>query len=152
MSWRRIGRLVVTVHTDAAPDDEEWAGYVALVRDRLPPETHRVLVVSAGGGPNIKQRKMMVDALNGSRVPVAILSSSLVMRGTGIAISWFNPSLKVFGPEAFDAAVEHLGLTPSERVESARVIRELEVGLGLRTIPPFESSEQPSEGLRKSRD
>jgi hypothetical protein len=134
MDWRRMARLVVTVHTEAVPSDEDWDAYMAGVDAYLPLEDQRVLVVSAGGGPNGKQRKMMVDALNGARVPVAIITNSLLMRGAGIAVSWFNPSLKVLGPGELDAAVEYLGLTTWERVESARTLKQLEKGLGLDVV------------------
>lgn len=129
-----MARLVVTVHTAAVPSDEDWDAYMAQVDAFLPLQDQRVLVVSAGGGPNGKQRKMMIDALNGARVPVAIITNSLLMRGAGIAVSWFNPSLKVLGPGDLDAAVEYLGLTTWERVESARALKELEKGLGLDVV------------------
>jgi len=129
-----MARLVVTVHTDAVPDDREWADYMSQVDAYLPLEDQRILVVSAGGGPNGKQRQMMVEALNGARVPVAIITNSWVMQGAGIAVRWFNPSLKVFGAGALDSAIEYLGLTTWERVESARSIKELEKGLGLDVV------------------
>ena len=134
MNWRRMARLVVTVHTAEVPSDEDWAAYMSQVDAYLPLEDQRVLVISAGGGPNGKQRKMMIDALNGARVPVAIITNSLLMRGAGVAVSWFNPSLKVLGPGHLDAAVEYLGLTTWERVESARALKELEKGLGLDVV------------------
>jgi hypothetical protein len=136
MNWRRMGRLVVTVHTSDVPDDAEWDGYMSQVDAYLPLEDQRVLVVSAGGGPNGKQRKMMIDALKGAKVPVAIITNNWLMRGSGIAVSWFNPSLKVFGPDALDGAIDYLGLTAWERVESARSLDELEKGLGLRVVRP----------------
>ena len=129
-----MGRLVVTVHTEEVPDDDEWAVYVSQADAYRPLEDQRVVVVSAGGGPNGKQRMMMVDALNGARVPVAIVTNSWLMRGSGIAVSWFNPSLKVFGPDALDGAIDYLGLTAWERVESARCLKALEQGLGLGVV------------------
>lgn len=140
MNWRRMGRLVVTVHTSAVPDEQEWASYMSQADAFLPLEDQRILVISAGGGPNGKQRKMLIDVLNGARVPVAIITNSWLMRGPGIAVSWFNPSLKVFGPEALDDAVAYLGLTTWERVESARVVQELEKGLGLDVVRLREAS------------
>jgi hypothetical protein len=134
MDWRRMARLVVTVHTHAVPEDQEWAEYMSGVDAYLPLEDQRILVVSAGGGPSGKQRQMMVEALNGARVPVAIITNSWLMRGAGIAVSWFNPSLKVFGPDALDSAIEYLGLTTWERVESTRCLKELETGLGLNVV------------------
>ena len=129
-----MGRFVVTVHTHEIPNDEDWNRYMAQVHDHLPLEEQRILVVSAGGGPNGKQRKMMVDALAGAVVPVVILTNSLLMRGAGIAVSWFNPGLKVFGPQALDSAVAYLQLTEWERAESIRLIAQLERELGLNVV------------------
>lgn len=134
MNWRRMGRLVVTVHTAQTPSDEDWGQYMAQVDAYLPLEDQRILVVSAGGSPNSAQRKMMTDALAGARVPVAIITESLVMRGAGIAVSWFNPLLKIFGPHALRAALEHLKLTAWEHEETLRALEELETGLGVQII------------------
>lgn len=65
---------------------------------------------------------------------MAIITNSWVMQGAGIAVRWFNPSLKVFGAGALDSAIEYLGLTTWERVESARSIKELEKALGLDVV------------------
>ncbi len=131
MVWRRMGRLVVTVHTEDVPNEEDWNGYIAQVHDYQPLEAQRVLVISAGGGPNGTQRKMMVDALAGAKTPVAILTNSLMMRSAGIAVSWFNPSLKVFGPTALDPAMDYLELTPWERAESKRCVVDLQNKVGI---------------------
>ncbi len=37
------------------------------------------------------ERNLEIDALNEARVPGAIVTSSWLMRGSGIAVSWFNP-------------------------------------------------------------
>jgi hypothetical protein len=129
-----MGRLVVTVHTGQTPSDEDWGQYMAQVDAYLPLEDQRILVVSAGGSPNSAQRKMMTDALAGARVPVSIVTDSLVMRGAGVAVSWFNPSLKVFGPDALTPALGHLNLTAWEREEVLRAIDDLERGLGVHVI------------------
>lgn len=105
------------------------------VRREVPMADQKVLVVSAGGGPNGKQRKMMTDELEGTRVPVAILSDSWLMRSAGIAVSWFNPMLKVLPPEALEEAFSYLELTAWEREESRRIIDELQRKLGVNVLP-----------------
>ncbi len=134
MAARRMGRLCVTVHTAAVPSEPDWDRYMAGVDAYLPLSDQRVLVVSAGGGPNGKQRKMMIRALDGAVVPVAILTNSTLMRGAGIAISWFNPSLKVLGPHSLQAAFDYLGLTTWERTESEITIAEMQRDLGVRVM------------------
>lgn len=131
MAWRRMGRFTVTVHTADVPGEEEWRDYIAQVSDHLPLEEQRALVISAGGGPNGKQRKMMVDELKGAKVPVAILTNSLLMRSASTAVSWFNPQLKVFGPNDLDSALDYLDLTAWERTESQHTSLELQRKLGI---------------------
>lgn len=95
----------------------------------------KVLVVSAGGGPSGKQRKMMTDALEGTRVPVAILTESWLMRSAGIAVSWFNPMLKVLPPHALEEAFTYLDLTTWEREESRLILGELQKKLRVNVLP-----------------
>ncbi len=136
MSWRRLGRLVVTLHTADVPNDPEWSEYVSQADAILPLESQRILVVSAGGGPSGAQRKAMVHALDGAQVPVAILTNSLLMRGAGIAISWFNPHLKMFGPDQLQPAIDYLGLTAWERAEVPVALAHLEEELGVSVVTP----------------
>lgn len=124
--WRRMGRFTLTVHTERVPSDEEWAQYISQVRDHMPLEEQRALVVSAGGSPSGMQRKAMVTALNGAKVPVAILTNSILMRSAATAVSWFNPQLKVFGPSDLEPAIDYLQLTPWERTETRNTLAEFQ--------------------------
>lgn len=124
-----MGRFTLTVHTERVPSEEEWTQYISQVRDHMPLEEQRALVVSAGGGPNGTQRKAMVTALEGAKVPVAILSNSLLMRSAATAVSWFNPQLKVFGPNDLEPAIDYLGLTPWERTETRNTLVEFQATL-----------------------
>jgi hypothetical protein len=126
MDWRRKGRLVVTVHTASVPSDADWAEYIAGARDYTPVEDQRIFVVSAGGGPNGRQRKILTDSLAGALVPVSIVTDSMLMRGAGIAVAWFNPSLRIFGPDALEPAFEHLQLTNWERADCRQTVHELQ--------------------------
>lgn len=134
MIWRRLGRLTVTVHTQEVPADDEWAKYVSEAHDHLPLEAQRGLVVSAGGGPNGRQRRMMVEALDGAKVPFAILTNSLLMRSAATAVSWFNPYLKVYGPDDLEQAIAYLGLTAWERTEALRLVAAFESELHVRIV------------------
>lgn len=134
MGWRRLGRLVVTVHSSESPRDEEWHDYIKQADAVLPLESQRILVISAGGAPSALQREEMTNVLGGAKVPVVILTNSLVMRGAGIAVSWFNPSLKVFGPNALIPTFEHLQLNRWERVECIVAGRDLQTELGVTLV------------------
>ncbi|MCA9607977.1 MAG: hypothetical protein KC619_20345 [Myxococcales bacterium] len=134
MSWRRLGRVYVAVHGDRSPSDAEWAAYLAGVDRSIPLETQRVLVVSAGGAPSSAQRKRMVDAMDGAQVPVAIVTTSLLTRGVGVAIRWFNPCVEVFGPSQLQGALDHLGLTDWERAEVPPLLSRLEAEVGISVV------------------
>ncbi|MCA9609713.1 MAG: hypothetical protein KC619_29145 [Myxococcales bacterium] len=134
MRWRRLGRLCLTVHGEQSPTDEEWTAYLAGIDRHVPLHAQRVLVVSAGGAPSSAQRKRMVDALEGAQVPVAIITSSLLMRGAGIAVSWFNPFVEVFAPHQLARALDHLGLTEWQRAEVPRILAQLESELEISVI------------------
>jgi hypothetical protein len=165
MKWRRLGRLVVTVHSELAPTEDEWSRYMGQADVYQPLEDQRILVVSEGGAPNGTQRQQLIELLHGARVPTAILSSSWLMRGSGAAVSWFNRSLRVFGPSALPQALEHLQLTQWERTESLRLLREFQNELGVRvigaaslddprlrgpSIPAPAPSSQPPQNARQS--
>ncbi|HEY5959633.1 MAG TPA: hypothetical protein VIV60_23925 [Polyangiaceae bacterium] len=134
MKWRRLGRLVVTVHSEQAPTEDEWSRYMGQADAYQPLEDQRILVVSDGGAPNGTQRQQLIDLLHGARVATAILTTSWLMRGSGAAVSWFNRSLRVFGPSALGQALEHLQLTQWERAESLRLLGEFQNELDVRVI------------------
>jgi hypothetical protein len=134
MKWQRLGRLVVTVHSAQPPTVEEWSLYMSQADAYQPLEDQRILVASDGGAPNGTQRQQLIRLLNDARVPTAILTTSWLMRGAGAAVSWFNPSLKVFGTAALQQALEHLQLTQRERTEALRLLREFQKELGVLVI------------------
>ncbi|HMA97517.1 MAG TPA: hypothetical protein VKP30_32755 [Polyangiaceae bacterium] len=134
MKWRRLGRFVVTVHGAEAPSDEEWTRYVGGADAYQPLGDQRILVVSDGGAPNGTQRQQLIDLLQNARVPTAILTTSWLMRGAGAAVRWFNPDLKVFGPQALQPALDYLQLTEWERSEGVRLVRELQNELGVQVV------------------
>ncbi|HET9960060.1 MAG TPA: hypothetical protein VFQ61_36460 [Polyangiaceae bacterium] len=121
----------MTVHTEREPTEDEWARYMGGADAHKPLEEQRILVLSEGGSPNGTQRKQLIELLADAKVPTAILTNNWLMRAAGAAVSWFNPSLKVFGPLALEAAMNYLQLTPWERSESVRLIREFQRELGL---------------------
>lgn len=140
MAWRRIGRFVVTVHSALEPSDEEWGRYLGGVCDHLPLEEQRILVVSGGGAPNAAQRRELVQILDGARAPTAILTASWLMRGAGTAVSWFNPSLRIFGPGALEQAMDYLYLTPTERRLGPQLIQDFQRQLKVQVVKSFSRS------------
>jgi hypothetical protein len=142
MLWRREGRFVLTVHSAKEPTESEWRAYLAQAGDHRPLEDQRILVLSAGGAPTAVQRREMVSFLDGAQTPTAIVTGSWIMRGAGTAVSWFNPSLRVFGPRAASSAMDYLGLTGGERRLADRLIREFQRDLGIELVRTSPSSSE----------
>lgn len=142
MVWRRLGRFAVTVHSERAPLDEEWSRYVASAREYLPLVEQRILVISAGGAPNAAQRRQLVTLLEGALAPTAILTGSWLMRGAGTAVSWFNPSLRVFGLDGLAQAMDHLQLNDTERKVGISYVQELQSRLGVNLVQPLRTNFQ----------
>ena len=101
-----------------------------LARERI-----RSLVLTAGGGPNTKQRQTIRDLLRDTPVPAAVVSDAPLVRGIVTALSWFNSAIRSFpfnqGAGLRDA-LKYLGI---EGPMADRVVREVaemqrEVGNG----------------------
>lgn len=132
MTMCRQGRVLLGVHHQCPPTDEEWARWIALTLD---PYAHgvRTLVESGGNsGPNAKQRKALAEALQGVDIRSAILTDSLVVRGIVTAIAWLNVSLKAFAPDQQREAADYLGLDASERDWAFAELRRLRAETGSR--------------------
>jgi hypothetical protein len=109
-----VGDHVVVVHAVDAPTDEEWRQNVAL-QTSLPPDRARVLVWTDGGAPNAKQRALLNAALKGGQPLTAVLTPSKAGQAVGVAISWFNPRLRIFAPTEIELALDHLNILGSDR-------------------------------------
>ena len=122
MLMSTVDRVLLVAHGEQPPTDEEWAAFMSGfanhgVDDAL------VLVWTEGAAPNVSQRRELTDLLAGRAVPIAVLSSSTLVRGVATAISWFNRKVRVFAPHDADAAITFLGVGAPH---AAKVREELE--------------------------
>jgi hypothetical protein len=114
MASEIVGNIYVVAQSRDDPHDVEWDANVTL-QVSLVPIGLRVLVWSEGGGPNAKQRGRLAAALAGFHPLTAILTPSTLARAIGVAISWANPSVRMFAPDALESALTHLQATAAER-------------------------------------
>jgi hypothetical protein len=121
-----VSRLVtlnrLTLHlwlmTAECPSEQEWeANFVevnAYKKARLGDlSSLRVLVISDGGRPNAKQRRMMTTDINGRPMKKAVVSPQMekpLLRGALTAMRWLNPGYSGFEPTQVLAALEYLDL------------------------------------------
>jgi hypothetical protein len=96
MVFREVSALIVSVHSAEAPTDEDWSAYLQLCRRKMARERLGALAVTAGGGPNSKQRAALQELLRGGPVPGAVVTDSPVVRGIVTALGWFNPAIRGF--------------------------------------------------------
>lgn len=129
---RKLGNVVVFVHGSVAPSDPEWESVLDYYRQVPDSSRLRALVYTDGGAPDAKQRARLVE-LSHTKARIAVLTASAFARAAGIAVSWFNPHLRLFKPSEVERALDHLEVTPEERVELRRILAELKRELGQTT-------------------
>jgi hypothetical protein len=143
MAFEMVGRVVIAVHTAQDPSDAEWSGYLALLSQVLQPSSC-TFVYTSGGAPNSKQRKALAHTLRGRDLPISVVTPARVSRAVGVAISWFNPNIRMFSPGHISAAITHLKLTDREAVDVPRTARQLAKSLGIhRALLDLAELEQP---------
>lgn len=132
--------IYVALHTRITPSDAEWRAWTRSLEDYAKESGGDLgrsanLVITDGGSPNTSQRTAVnnIVALGASLPPVAVITSSLLVRTIVRAFTIFNEKLRVFAPDAVREAAEHVGITPSELsvvlAEAVRVERA-ELGRG----------------------
>lgn len=127
----RTGAVIVYVHTADAPSDVEWDQAMRFFE--APDLRHlRVLVYTDGAAPNVSQRARLNGLLGSNKLPMAVLTPSVLARAAGTAISWFNPNLRVYGPDDYEAAFKQLNASADERTALRTLVERFKAELGVR--------------------
>lgn len=92
------GGLFLLVHSRHPPDDASWDAYLEDVRRMPSLEAMRTLVLTEGGGPNVRQRAALNAELRGQRTRVAVVSSSIMVQGIISTLGLFNRDIRWFSP------------------------------------------------------
>ena len=130
MAFKVIDRLFVVVYGTANPSDQEWRAYLDVVSQHGVDRTVQ-LIATDGGRPTSSQEKELNALLAGRTVPVAVCTGSARVRGTVMAMSWFNREIKSFPAMAVREALDYLGLPASRTELILREIAKLRLELGL---------------------
>ena len=129
LRYTRVGTTMVLVHDERDPTDEDWAEYVEVYREgAFEHGVSKLLVISAGGGPNARQRRAVLTALAGKEgtIRTAICSSSAMARGITTAIGWMTPAqLRSFGYEDRHAALDYLEVPAAKHADILQKVRAL---------------------------
>ncbi|HEX5658921.1 MAG TPA: hypothetical protein VFX59_17120 [Polyangiales bacterium] len=95
-------------------------------------ERVRLMTITDGGAPTVRQRAKISAWLAGRRMKVCVVSSAYdnpIKRGITTAVQWINPDLGFFRPTEIRQALAHVDLTSAlGRIWSE--YRSLETRLG----------------------
>lgn len=125
MAFREIGPVSVEVHGTQAPTEEEWNAFRRAARKATLHGCTKVLVVSAGWGPDSRQRAQAREIVGDIAVTVAVVTDSPVVRGIVTAFSWFHPRISAFALDrgaGIPAALRYLDVGDAM---ADRILREV---------------------------
>jgi hypothetical protein len=123
-SFGRSGKTFIVAHGRESPTPEEWSAFLKAMELDLP-NLRGILVFTAGGSLNARQREQIELLTTRGNLRVAVLTDSVVVRGVVTALSWFKVQIKAFAPNAEQSALEHLGVEPAARAAVLASLREI---------------------------
>ena len=129
---RFVGGYFVCVHSNLAPSVPEWTEVLRALREHRDLGSLRILVYTEGGAPNAAQRADLSALLASRNVPIAVITTSVIARAAGTALTWLNPGFRVFPPTDFDKALEHLGASGTDKRALRDTVEELRRDLAKR--------------------
>ncbi len=111
--------VILWLHTATDPDDRSWTEGCELHRGALRDKRGdiacvRTLVITDGGAPNARQRKLLAEnPWTSGRIgpPCSRACCPTLKRGLATALSWLNPEIRFFEPHEPDRALGHLELS-----------------------------------------
>jgi hypothetical protein len=115
----------VFVHTDRPPTASDWSRVIAEYRKVPNVNSIGVLVYSDGGAPSAAQRAELLSAMGRTQPRLAILTKSVIARIAAKAVALFAPELRVFDAHQLEAALDHLQLSGSDRINARSILDSL---------------------------
>lgn len=124
MLLRLTGSVMVIRQGKEAATEHEWRSL--LTELALQDLTKlRILIATDGGGPNAEQRASIKVTMAGRSVRTAVVSDSIKVRFAIATIALINREHHGFTNRELSQAYDFLQLTPSERGDTERVLKEL---------------------------
>jgi hypothetical protein len=114
MAYMQVGATMVVAHGPQPPAQNEWDGHIALCKDGKV-KVRRLLVYTAGGAPDAKQRAQAEKEFGQLRV--AVLTDSVLARGVVTALRWLGMPISAFPADQVVRAMEDIGVPSAERDE-----------------------------------
>jgi hypothetical protein len=127
--WCWVGDYLLEVSANDPVSKSEWGELmveIAAHRERL----QGVLVLTGSSAPTATQRAELTEALRGSTVAAAILSSSTVVRTALTAINFFVKGLaRPFTHDQLDDALAYLQVPEALRPEIRAALKRIKAEL-----------------------
>jgi hypothetical protein len=120
VTCRTCGNYVVVVHNALPPISSEWNHMIEVYKGHPSPDVLRCLVFTEGGSPTAAQRADLTSALPNRKMMVSVVTQSVLARAAGTAIAWLVPGLRIFSPNDFEKALDHIGAVGVDR----RILRD----------------------------
>jgi hypothetical protein len=92
-----------------------------------------VLIVTAGWGPNAKQRARAREVIGEVPITVAVVSDDPLVRGVVTAFSWFHPRMRAFAfneGAGLREALKYLQVDDALAARAASEVRVMQRELG----------------------
>ena len=109
--------VIALVHTERNPSDEAWAGHHALITENVGHDKFvevGYFVITAGGAPTPKQRRLGNLQVKGRRMVRSIVTDSFFVRQLVKSWSWFAPGLSAYAPDEMREALLNVGVKPDQ--------------------------------------
>ncbi len=109
--------VIALVHTARNPSDQAWEGHHALINETVGREKFVEMgyfVITAGGAPTPKQRRLGNLQVKGRRMVRSIVTDSFFVRQLVKSWSWFAPGMSAYAPEQMRDALLNVGVKPEE--------------------------------------
>lgn len=109
--WVVHNHLMVSFASAGLVRDAPWT---AFIRDLEDPKVTAYLSTNAGTAEiNSLQRKMAANAIQGRKVPIAVVTDERLVRGIVTAAGWLGMEVRPFAWAAFDDALRYLQISAS---------------------------------------
>jgi hypothetical protein len=137
MLWGEKCDVVIGVHTEQAPSNSEWDGWIELCAKRAPNRLG-FLIFTDGGGPSSVQRSKLSRIPELKTIPSAVVTSSAVARGIVTAVSWLGTKVRAFAPVNLRDALAYLRVPTELRHGILREVASMRMCLVGSTLESFE--------------
>jgi hypothetical protein len=146
MLWGEKCDVAMAVHTEQAPSDGEWDGWIELCAKRTPNRLG-FLIFSDGGGPSGVQRSKLSRIPELKMIPSAVVTSSAIGRGIVTAVAWLGTKVRAFAPLHVRDALDFLRVPEERRYEVLREVASLRMRLVGSTLDSFETGSPDLSGV-----